>query len=65
VSNQPERGAVAITFIVVVLSALVGGGVAWGAISAVVSSTAPNDTSAVQNGPQQPVDPTQVIRYGG
>jgi hypothetical protein len=31
----------------------------------VVSSTAPNDTSAVQNGPQQPVDPTQVIRYGG
>jgi hypothetical protein len=65
VSNQPERGAVAITLIVVVLSALAGGGVAWGAINAVVSSTAPNDSSAVQNGPQQPVDPTQVIRYGG
>jgi hypothetical protein len=65
VSNQPERGAVVATFIVIVLSALVGGGVAWGAISAVVSSTAPNDSTAVQNGPSQPVDPTQVISYGG
>ncbi len=64
-SNQPERGAIAATFIVVVLSALVGGGVAWGAVSAVVSSTAPDDSSAVRNGPSQPVDPTRVITYGG
>ena len=51
--------------VVGVLSVLLGAGAAVAAVTAVVASSAPNDSNAVQTGPQRIVDPGQVIPYGG
>jgi len=44
---------------------VLGGGAAAVALIAVVTATGPDDSGAVLNGPQQPVSPTEIIRYGG
>jgi hypothetical protein len=65
VSNKSrDRGAVG-SVVIAVLSLVLGGGAAVAAVAAVVSSTAPNDSRAVQTGPKEPVDPAKVITYGG
>ena len=51
--------------VVGLLSAVLGVGAATAAVVAVVSSSAPNDSRAVQSGPAQPVSPSEVIPYGG
>jgi hypothetical protein len=65
VSNQPRRDSRLSALVIAVVSILAGAGLAAAAVSAVVSSSAPNDTTAVQTGPEQLVDPGQLIQYGG
>lgn len=45
--------------------ALLGTGAAVIAVIAVLTATGPDDSGALINGPQQPVSPTEIIRYGG
>lgn len=63
-SGRRDRGAVS-GLLIGVVCALLGTGAAAAAVTAVVTSTGPNDSGAVLNGPQQPVSPTDIIRYGG
>ncbi|HET7799938.1 MAG TPA: hypothetical protein VFL38_05920 [Humibacillus xanthopallidus] len=63
-SGRRDRGAVS-GLLIAVACALFGGGAAAVAVTAVVTATGPNDSGAVLNGPQKPVSPTEVIRYGG
>ncbi|GMA19699.1 hypothetical protein [Arsenicicoccus piscis] len=46
-------------------SVLLGGGAATIAVKAIGSAKAPDDSSAVRTGPKHPVDPAQIISYGG
>lgn len=51
--------------VIALLSVLIGAGVAFAAVSAVVKSSAPNDSQAVQTGPSVLLSPSEVIKYGG
>lgn len=64
-SNQPPRGSRLSALLVAVVSLLAGAGLAAVAVNAVISASAPNDSSAVQSGPEQLVDPGRLIQYGG
>ena len=44
---------------------VLGTGAAVIAVIAVLTATGPDDSGALINGPQQPVSPTEIIRYGG
>ncbi|MDC5695869.1 hypothetical protein OO014_01255 [Intrasporangium calvum] len=60
---QRERGGTAV-LVVALASLLLGGGAAYAAVQ-VVAAQAPNDTAAVETGPQQTIAPTVLIPYGG
>ncbi len=60
-----ERGVVSSAAAITLLSVVLGGGAAAAAIASVVSSSAPNDTNAVQTGPKDLVNPDQYLGYGG
>ena len=62
--GRRDRGAVS-GLLIVLACVLLGNGAAAVAVTAVVTATGPNDSGAVLNGPQQPVSPTEIIRYGG
>ena len=64
-SNQPvgRKGAAAV--LIALLSVLVGGGIAFAAVSAVVSSSAPDDKTAVELAPETTIEPSEIINYGG
>lgn len=64
-SNQPRSGGRLSAVLIAVASLVVGGGVAVAAVNAVVSSSAPDDSSAVKLGPQELVQPSEIINYGG
>lgn len=63
-SGRRDRGAVS-GLLIALVCAVCGGGAAAVAVTAVVTATGPNDSGAVLNGPQKPVSPTEIIRYGG
>ncbi|ADU48172.1 hypothetical protein [Intrasporangium calvum] len=64
-SNQP-RGASRLSAVLIALASLVAGGaIAAAAVNQVVTSSAPNDSSAVQTGPKELVEPSELINYGG
>ena len=63
-SGRPDRGAVS-GLLIGLACVVLGGGAAAVALIAVVTATGPDDSGAVLNGPQQPVSPTEIIRYGG
>jgi hypothetical protein len=63
-SGRRDRGAVS-GLLIGLACALLGGGAAAVAVTAVVTATGPDDSGAVLNGPQKPVSPTEIIRYGG
>jgi hypothetical protein len=63
--RRDERGAVASAAVVTLLSAVVGGGAAAAAIVTVVNTQGPKDSSAIQNGEQNVLDPAEIINYGG
>ncbi|MEP7192119.1 MAG: hypothetical protein ABI903_04565 [Actinomycetota bacterium] len=60
-----DQGFVASTLAIGVLSLLLGGGAAVLAVQSVISSAAPNDQVAVQNGPSGPIEPNTILIYGG
>lgn len=62
--GRRDRGAVS-ALLIALGCVLLGGGAAAVAVTAVVTSSGPNDSGAVLNGPTQPVSPTEIIRYGG
>jgi hypothetical protein len=62
--SNPDRG-VARGALIALLSLLLGAGAAAAAVAAVISSSAPDDRRAVQTGPRAPVDPAEIITYGG
>ena len=59
-----DRGAVG-GAIIGLVCVLLGGGAAAYAVTTVVATSGPNDSNAVGNGPKAPVEPTEIIRYGG
>ena len=63
-AGRPDRGAVS-GLLIGLACVLLGTGAAAVAVTAVVTASGPNDSGAVLNGPQQPVSPTEIIRYGG
>ena len=63
-SGRRDRGAVS-GLLIALVCVVCGGGAAAVAVTAVVTATGPNDSGAVLNGPQNPVSPTEIIRYGG
>jgi hypothetical protein len=62
--GRRDRGAVS-GLLIGLACVLLGTGAAAVAVTAVVTATGPDDSGAVLNGPQQPVSPTEIIRYGG
>ena len=64
IKGRHDRGAVS-GLVVGVICVLLGGGAAAAAVTAVVTSAGPNDSRAVETGPQQPVQPGAIIHYGG
>lgn len=64
VSNQPLRGRLS-ALLIAAVALLAGAGIAAAAISAVVSSSAPDDRLAVETGPAELVGPERLINYGG
>ena len=63
-SNQPRGGSRLSALLIAVVSLVAGGAIAAAAVNAVVTS-APDDASAVQTGPQELVEPSELINYGG
>ena len=63
-AGRRDRGAVS-GLLIGLACVLLGTGAAAVAVTAVVTASGPNDSGAVLNGPQQPVSPTEIIRYGG
>ncbi|GGN05029.1 hypothetical protein GCM10009721_35610 [Terrabacter tumescens] len=62
--GRRDRGAVS-GAIIGVICVVLGGGAAAVAVTTVVSTSGPNDSRAVETGPRSPVEPSQVIQYGG
>jgi hypothetical protein len=65
VSNQPRGGTRLSALLIAVASLVAGGAIAASAVNAVVTSSAPDDSSAVQTGPKELVEPSELINYGG
>ena len=63
--RRADDGFVLPTIAIALLSLLLGGGAAVVAVQSVVNSYGSNDKVAVQTGPKDVLDPTQVITYGG
>ena len=63
-TGRRDRGAVS-GLLIALACVLLGSGAAAVAVTAVVTASGPNDSGAVLNGPQEPVSPTEIIRYGG
>lgn len=63
-AGRRDRGAVS-GLLIALACVLLGTGAAAVAVTAVVTASGPDDSGAVLNGPQQPVSPTEIIRYGG
>ncbi|HET8766172.1 hypothetical protein RKE38_19050 [Phycicoccus sp. M110.8] len=63
--RRTERGEISSALAVTLLSIVIGGGAATAAVVTVVSTQGPQDSVAVQNGRQNPVDPSTLIPYGG
>ena len=60
-----ERGEVSSAVAVTLLSFVLGGGAAAAAVVTVVNTQGPSDSTAVQTGAKDIVDPTMIINYGG
>jgi hypothetical protein len=60
-----ERGEVSSALVVTLLSLVLGGGAAAAAVVTVVNTQGPGDTTAVQSGQKDIVDPATLIPYGG
>jgi hypothetical protein len=63
--RRSERGEVNTALAVTLLSVALGGGAATAAAVAVVNGSAPDDTTAIQQGPKDIVPPETLIPYGG
>jgi hypothetical protein len=63
--RRDERGVVVSAAAITLLSIALGGGAAAAAVFTVIQSQGPGDSSAVQNGHKDLVDPASVIPYGG
>ncbi|HEY5246985.1 MAG TPA: hypothetical protein VIJ15_00840 [Dermatophilaceae bacterium] len=63
--RRADDGFIVPTIAIALLSLLLGGGAAVVAVQSVVNSYGSNDKVAVQTGPKDVLDPTQVITYGG
>ena len=50
---------------IALLSLLLGAGAAAAAVSSVSATMGPKDSTARQDGPKEPVDPSQLLTYGG
>ena len=64
IKGRRDTGVVS-GLVVGVICIVLGGGAAAAAVTAVVTSAGPNDSRAVETGPQQPLDPSAIIHYGG
>lgn len=62
--QRRDRGAVP-QIAIALLSLVLGMGAAAAAVTAVLSSTAPDDSRAVQTGPTELLGPAAVLNYGG
>ena len=51
--------------VIALLSLVLGAGAAAAAVSSVSASMGPKDSTARQDGPKEPVDPNQLLTYGG
>lgn len=60
-----ERGEISSAVVVTLLSFVLGGGAAAAAVVTVVNTQGPGDSTAVQTGAKDIVDPATVIPYGG
>lgn len=49
----------------VIVSVVLGLAAAGGAAGAIVSANAPSDSTAVEEGPAETLDPAVVLNYGG
>ncbi len=63
--RRDERGAVTSAAVVTLLSAVIGAGAAAAAIVTVVNTNGPQDSTAIQTGEKNVLDPAQIIDYGG
>jgi hypothetical protein len=63
--RRVDEGFVLPTLAIALLSLVLGGGAAVVAVQSVVDSYGANDQVAVQTGPKNVLDPSQVITYGG
>jgi hypothetical protein len=63
--RRVDEGFVLPTLAIALLSLVLGGGAAVVAVQSVVNSYGANDQVAVQTGPKNVLDPSQVITYGG
>ncbi len=52
-------------FVMLVVSLLLGLGIAFAAAATIVSTNGPGDDTAFSEGPGAPVDPASLLRYGG